>query len=46
MPKETDRVIAEFVDRRRRAADRSLSREEQRMAMEDFEDLREDIETY
>ena len=44
MPKETDRVIAEFVDRRRRAADRSLSREEQRMAMEDFEDLREDIE--
>ena len=44
MPRETDRVIAEFVDRRRRAADRSLSREEQRIAMEDFEDLREDIE--
>ena len=45
MPKETDRVIAEFMDRRRRASDRTLSREEQRIAMEDFEDLREDIES-
>ena len=44
MPKETDRVIAEFTDRRRRASDRSLSREQQRIAMEEFEDLREDIE--